>query len=264
MPQLCHPSLRRCIPRIALVLMLFPSLVAGQGKKHTRLFGAVADASTGAPLENAVVRFPELRRSVRTGEMGRYFIDDMPKGIFKMEVRQIGYAPSNAPIMFSGEDSLEAIVMLEPRVIRLGAVIVSDNYVKAPLQEFDRRRRGSVGRFLTEADLEQEHDRPVDLLVLARLPGVRAVHDAELGATYLVSTRGVASLSRSVGGTRQNGAPPCQIAVYLDGVALVDGDVSWIRASDLAGVEYYTESQVPPPYRGIGASCGAILLWSKW
>ena len=264
MPQLFRSPSRLRIRLIALVLVLVPSLANAQGRKHTRLIGAVADASTGAPLENAIVRFPELRRSVRTGQMGRYFIDDMPKGIFQMEVRQIGYAPSNAPIKFSGEDSLEAIVMLEPRVVRLGAVVVSDNYVKAPLQDFERRRHGAIGKFLTEADLQQEHDRTLDLLVLARLPGVRAVHDADLISTYLVSTRGMGSLSSIVGGVRQNGATPCRIAVYLDGVALADGDVSWIRASDLAGIEHYTESEVPAQYRTSGASCGVILLWSKW
>lgn len=263
MSRLRRSSLRRCIPPLALALTLLPSLATAQGKKHTRLIGAVANASTGAPLENAVVRFPELHRSARTDQMGRFFIDDVPKGIFQMQVRQIGYAPSNSPLKFSGEDSLEAIIMLEPRVIRLDAVVVSDNYVKAPLQEFEQRRRTAIGRFLGEADLQQEHDRPMDLVVLARIPGVRAVHDGDLMATYLVSTRGVSSLSTSVGGVRQNGAPLCKIAVYLDGVALADGDVSWIRASDLAGIEHYSEAQAPAQYR-VGATCGVILLWSKW
>ena len=253
------PSLpvRRLAVVVAFLALAAPS---AQAQRHnSRLVGAVADANTGTPLQNAVVRLPDLHRSVRTDQMGRFVFDEMPKGIFSVQVRQLGYAPSDFPMKFAGEDSIEAMVMLEPRAVQLGKVTVAESYVDPRLREFDARRRAHIGTFLTEQDLEKEGDRDLGLLALSHLRGVRTVYDADMAATYLVSMRGASSFVGHAGARQV-----CQISVYLDGVHLSDGDVSWIRASDLAGVEQYSEAETPAQYRGMGAQCGVVLLWSKW
>jgi hypothetical protein len=65
--------------------------------------------------------------------------------------------------------------------------------------------------------------------------------------------------------TSARGTGTCPIAVFLDDIPVgATEDIYIIKTWDLAGVEYYSETQMPVEYRARVRACGLLLAWSKW
>src|SRR5258708_2805785 len=82
----------------------------------------VADAENGAPLTDALVRLPDLGRAARTDWIGEARIAGIKLGPVRIEVRKLGYAPSEITLMVKG-DSIGPIFMLS-RATTLATVTV--------------------------------------------------------------------------------------------------------------------------------------------
>lgn len=54
--------------------------------------GRIRDAETGKPLVQATLYLPDLQRGCTTNEKGVFNLQNLPKGIFKADVRLLGYA----------------------------------------------------------------------------------------------------------------------------------------------------------------------------
>lgn len=93
---------RRSLPplvpaALALLLLLSPRAPLGaqqQGAAAQRveLSGRVVDGNTGAPVAQAVVALPALRRQAVTDAEGRFRLDRVPAGEHAVEVKRLGYA----------------------------------------------------------------------------------------------------------------------------------------------------------------------------
>ncbi len=131
--------------------------------------------------------------------------------------------------------------------------------ISPELALFEQRRHKGAGWFLSEAQLQDEQDKPFTDVVTSHFPGVRVMYGERLQTTYLVSTRGA-----GVGALVANGnVVPCYIQVWVNGNFIVDGDVSFLVTSDLAGVEFYDAARTPAPYRRPSGQCGTLLAWSR-
>lgn len=133
---------------IALVIGLSPFALFGQN----RLNGHVLDASTGAPLEQVSVYFPQLENGAVTDIGGFFELRNLPDGTYKLVVSMIGYETYTTNIQTEVPHTpLE--ISLNPSVIEMEEVIVStpfhklqrENVMKveqAPLKEI--RRHGAI------------------------------------------------------------------------------------------------------------------------
>ncbi len=217
----------------------------------------VADAETGAPLTDALVRLPDLGRAARTDWIGEARIAGIKLGPVRIEVRKLGYAPSEITLMVKG-DSIGPVFMLS-KATNLDTVTVFGRVVPARLQEFEMRRHMGIGRFLTDSVLEKEGDQSLAVALSMRFPGIHAVPDKTIATNYhLVSMRANTS-SQKAGGFQLD----CAVDVYLDGFLYYD-DIDAISPREIAGIEFYAMGTAPPQYRRGTGSCQVMLIWSKY
>lgn len=127
------------------------------------------------------------------------------------------------------------------------------------MQQFEARRKRGSGYYLTQQQLQRYPDRPLADIITSHFPGLRSVWSPQLNSEYLVSTRGQGPNALVADGT----AHLCYVQIFVDGSFILDGDISWLNPNNLAGVEYYDVTRVPPLYRRQNGVCGVLLAWSK-
>src|SRR5688572_24993514 len=75
---------------LAAVLQAVPAqAVPAQGRTGT-VQGTVREEGTRAPIAAATVSFPQLRRSVRTGEDGGFVVRGLPAGTWTVRATALG------------------------------------------------------------------------------------------------------------------------------------------------------------------------------
>lgn len=232
---------------IVLAVLASATTLDAQSKTSVIVAG-VADADTHAPLPDAQVRLPDLGRLARTDWMGEARIGAVPFGPTRIEVRKLGYAPSDITLPISG-DSIGPVFMLPRAVSVLDTVTVMGQVVPRRLKDFEIRRHTGLGRFVTDSMLEKEASQPLSLVISMRFPGIR-FSDGRLHSMRFSTT-----ISR--------GARDCAVDVYLDNMLYLD-DLDAIRPWEVAGIEFYTMETAPPQFRRGTGSCQVVLLWSKW
>ena len=268
----CLNSFIICVV-VAHIAGLVSSRAFGQTPRVSTLFATVSEDSTGRPLSSAEVVLPDLHRTGRANWLGEVVLDSVPRGRQRVRVRVFGYAPADVPIVFSG-DTVGVSFVLQPLARMLDTLRVTAARVPRRLQEFDWRRRIGVGRYLTDRQLDSVASRDFQTVMTERFPGLQVI-SIGTGRRILASTRGgcggdpsrlvnqYGGKGSSGGGSGCQNSAPCPVIVYLDGADQGEADLDILRTWDLAGIEYYSGSQVPVQYRISGASCGVMLLWSR-
>lgn len=255
-----------------LQITLAVCLLAPAVRAQSVFLGAViADDDPSPALAGAEVLIPALNLAVRTDSLGKFFFRGIPKGLFRVVIRRVGYNSITIDARFSGVDTLAADFAMIRAVVSLDTISV----VGAPNQhgkflEFEYRRTHGGGAFLTRTDLDKEQNRQLGEIV-AKLPGVRI---NRFGAESSVAS------SRWFGGSgrggdamdRRKGAPRgCYSQVYVDNVRVFSSDqgealfnINSIPPSTIQGIEYYaSREETPIQYASHRAECGTMLIWTR-
>ena len=260
-------TLRTWLP----VMLALPCLASGSRAQSVFLGSVVADANPSPPLAGAEITIPALNLAGRTDSLGRFLIKGLPSGVFRINIRRVGYNAIAINGRFSGRDTLAADFALTPVAVSLDTVSVEGTArVHGKFLEFEDRRAHGGGAFLTREDLEHEKDRQLGEIV-AKLAGVRV---NRYGGESAVAT------SRWTGGTgrggdamdRGKGAPRgCYSQVYVDNVRVFGSDlgealfnINSIPPSTIQGIEYYpNRAETPIQYASYRAECGTMLIWTR-
>jgi hypothetical protein len=251
----------------ALFFTIIPACcLYGQTVETALITGRVVSPE-GAPLAEAEVTVPTLGRLVRTLRDGGFRLADLPPGRVTVGIRAVGFKPSAFDIDIGAGDTLVVEFTLEHYVQRLDSLTTT-----APrqgswseLSDIDRRRRATLGVFLSREDLERWRDHPLTRALQRSGGGVRAV-PRRSGGTALVSMRGT--------GLRGG---DCPLGVWLDGVyqgtldpvptlgmAPEPIDIDQYRPDRLEAVEVYRGGvRVPAQFQGPGSECGVVVLWTR-
>ena len=139
------------------------------------------------------------------------------------------------------------------------AVKADTGFQSAGMQEFERRRKRGGGYYLTGRQLLAQDNQSLADIIAMKFPGLRVVYGQHLSSQYLVSTRGEGPNALIANG----GTSLCYVQAFVDGSFVEDGDISWVRPTDVAGVEYYDGTRTPPAYRRPDGQCGVVLIWMK-
>jgi hypothetical protein len=153
----------------------------------TVLVAGVSDAGTGQALRGAEILLPELGRSARTDGLGEARIPGIPIGSHRIRVRFIGYAAADTILPFQG-DTTGIVFRLDRGAVTMEAVEVKA-VGPSRLREFEMRRHGGIGKYLTADQLEREKDRDFAVVAMSRFPGLQVVHDGD-GRPHIASIRG--------------------------------------------------------------------------
>ena len=229
-------------------LMTHAPAFAGFRAPKSVFIANVADASTNAPVTDAVVEVSDIGRTARTDWIGEAHVFDVARGRHHVTVRHIGYVPADVDIVFT-RDTVGYVFMLSPSPTMLDTMRTTAKVAAVPLklQDFEMRRRMGIGRFLTDSVLQKEATQPIASIMARHLPGLYSL-----------------GFDRGIG--RMHMGSRCRLEVYIDGVRYSGDalDLRFIDGVDVAGVEYYTETNAPVQYRHLGMACGVILIWLKY
>jgi hypothetical protein len=206
------------------------------------LSGNVTDGKR--PVEGAQVSVDGSSASATTDARGVFSLGGLPDGTRMAEARALGYAPVRVRVELSAQEPRSVNIVMDKKVNTLGAVTVFGKQSRRvrDLTGFAERSRLGNGRFLTPSDIEQAHALTTcDLM--RRVVGLRIEQTA----------RGCEATMRG----------NCHPTVYLDN-SRFDGGLpslsSFVRPSDLMGVEIYTSATAPPQFNG---GCGMIVAWTR-
>ena len=279
---------------IALSLVLLASAADLRGQSgpipryRVRLLGVYDDA-TGAPLDS--VRITDILNgnsstTTVTGTVGLFFL---PDGGSLVRLQKLGYEVQTMTIAISPADTTPVTVTLR-RVTQLARTVTTAHeqvtHISPGLRGFEERRLAATsGYFVGDSILRANEGRPLANVMQSRMPSLQFVPGVA-GASFLLRSARCAA-----------GGPP---QVYLDGVALspdlrpdapgmayyntpprdifgqptpgsksanldlIAFDLSKFNASDLAGVEWYPDSDMLPiQFNHTGGRCGAVMLWTR-
>ncbi|MGZ3872718.1 MAG: TonB-dependent receptor [Mucilaginibacter sp.] len=157
-----------------LSILLLSALVTDAAIKSTKhedagtIKGTVTDKADGKPIIGASVNIPDLRRGSITDENGHYTLDNLPKGIYLVQVSYLGYATFNQRVDFTKISTLD--IQLEPSSLEAGEVVIT-GVSKATEIKRDPVPMVAVGK--TYLDQRSAAGNVIDMI--ANLPGVSAV-----------------------------------------------------------------------------------------
>jgi len=216
--------------------------------------GVVSDTNF-VPLSGAEISIFGTRIRVETGESGRFRIRDVPAGQYLVIVRRVGYRPASGMLEVPPTDTLRLSYTLEGLATTLAPVVVTEHRASLRLAEFEDRRRGGVGQFLTEEQIDKRNSLFSTELVRTFLSVKLVPGKGLLGGWNAYSARG-----------DKNFQGACPMAVLVDEVQMpAPFNLDMLPSPhDLAGIEVYAgPAQIPLKFKGYDRGCGIILIWTK-
>lgn len=216
---------------VLLLVFFLPPEAAGQ-----ELAGRVLRADTENPLPGANVTVRahgsgQVRYGSATGTNGRFHVDEISPGAYRLEVTYLGFAEFVRDVELSTGDSLHLEVRLEPSTLPQDEVIVTAGRAR---QELDPVTAGN----LTTREIRAHSDLKDLPTLLAELPSTTVYSQNGNGIGYSV--------------LRMRGFGQKRLAVSVNGIPQNDPEnfnVFWINFFDLTGAVQDVQVQ-----RGAGAS----------
>lgn len=215
------------------------------------LIGHVVD-STGFGLigaEITLVKSDKFRTI--TGDSGAFRIAGLPAGTDVFNVRRIGYESASFTAVLKPGKTHRATMILSPSPQPLPAVSVADTATQTHwLDEFDRRRSGDRGTFITRDQIVRSGARS-GTDIIRTVPGVRLVPMRRGIGNQVVMNRG-------------SGARTCTPTMFVHGLPY-SGTLDDFIADDIEALEVYVGiSEIPPELDKVGRGvCGAIVIWTR-
>jgi hypothetical protein len=240
-----------------------------------RIVGTVVEPD-GRPVAGAELVLSDtiagLTMSTTADSQGRFEIPFTRGGSFEISAERMGYSRVlSALACFDGEELLVQIVLSVSPVEITGLDITARPVPAAAelnFRGFEARRAHQPGFFIAEDEIvRRSPTRMTDLV--GRAPGATVLR---LGgrAVDVTLVRGQGSSFRGLG--------TCLPSIYLDGLRVreggpQEGDIrkatftllnDLIQPEEVTGIEVYTGlGGLPAVFRGTGASCGVVAIWTK-
>jgi hypothetical protein len=214
-----------------------------------QLTGVVLDsAGTAVPLADLGLTADGRRFASSTDERGRFHLAGVPAGVWRLEVKRLGYRPYvRSVVVADGDAAGEMRVVLAPAAAQLSGIEVNesrDESDPALAGFYARRRSNSFGHYLDRVEIEATHAQRTSE-ALRTVPGVLVQPSRRIGNVVRVRN--------------------CRPTVWLDGVRLPDAELDEVTSiDDVAAVEIYKSlAGLPQQFIDRTNPCGAILIWSR-
>jgi hypothetical protein len=237
------------------VALASPSLSARVGP--VRLRGTVTKTS-GAPIAGAQLHVSGAVAEALSNERGAFVLDRLPAGSQTLEVRALGYVPERQSIdvMLEGESQNIGVTMTSTKQFLDTVRVTAFSAFSRDANGFERRRKATMGRFITREDISKR----AGMFVSDHLAGI-------LGVSMVPANFGQIATMRGGDGRA------CNPTVYIDrmrlglgfsGESVGDSNIDdWARPEDVDGIEVYTHGMEVPAEFYTGSDCGAIVIWTS-
>jgi Carboxypeptidase regulatory-like domain len=246
--------------------------------------GRTVRATDALAIAGVEVSFPSLDRHTYTDSTGAFRFAGLPVGLQSIQLRSVGFGIWRDTVTIeAGVNDLRVYVLDQqtPSLDTVRTIAGKPNYISPNLQAFEERRLSHAGGyFIDDSVLRQHEASTLANVVLARIPGLRAVSSnggnsggasAPMVRVFVSSRkhcRGLALYPCSTEGD-------CYVAIYLDGVLRYNAKMSEsgvgppdaerdFDVSSLAGIEFYPNAETGPVgMRANDNGCGSLWLWTR-
>lgn len=220
---------------------------ASRAQTTAALRGQVIDQRSRQPLAGARVALTKSPAPRVTSTDGRFAFDSLLAGTYLLEIRAIGYQAAARVVRLAPGDSVEQVIDVAPVVVTLAPEVVQGRagFEERRHLEFEERRQGGRGQFITEAD-------------------IKAANATNLG-DVLRNVPGVQMACRNEGcQIRMTRSPTCPVEFFVDGHPATFATNAHVPVVGITGIEIYRDqSEVPAMFLKGDNSCGVIAIWTK-
>ena len=212
---------------------------------QNKISGTISDKQN-KPLSNVIISIPEVHKETISDANGKYLLNNLPNGTFKIVFSSIGYTTKLLSIVISEKEIFQNIA-LEESIIHMDEVIVSTAFNKLQSQNVMKVEHASV------KSLQQ---KGVATLIegLATIPGVSQVSTGTSigkpvirglsGNRVLVYSQGVRLENQQFGEEHGLGLNDAGV----ESVEVIKGPASLLYGSDaLGGVLYFNPEKFANP-----------------
>jgi carboxypeptidase family protein/carboxypeptidase-like protein len=207
------------------------------------ILGRVVDVSTGAPVGNAEVQFPETGFRALTDIDGTFTYRDVPPGIRQLTVEHLGFVTLNDALEVQPRREHLLTLNLAPVAFELEELSVAvERTPIGLLQTLQQRIESGRGAFIQREDISA---RGTSGNIMAMLRGSAGLRTTSSGAPFFPRN------------------PRCIPDVLLDGVPVSWQFVHGMSSGSLETIEVYPGPSSVPTEFGVQAQCGLIVAWTR-
>ena len=234
-----------------MLLALFPLLTYTQNS----LSGNVADAETGAPLEQVSVYIPQLENGTVTDENGDFLLKNLPEGNYKLVISYIGFETYSTSIEINtGSNQFD--YQMTPSAIEMDEVVLSTPFHKLQRENVMKVEQKSMEELKQQGGITLSEG-------ITNIPGVSSVSTGVgigkpviRGLSFnrvLVYTQGVRLENQQYGGEHGLGINDAGIS----SVEVIKGPASLLYGSDALGGVLYLN---PEKFETAGETSGDVNM----
>lgn len=209
--------------------------------------GRVIDGDTDAPVVGAEVSVLGRLAPATTDGTGSFRHPRLAPRPHVILVKKIGYEAATLELAATEDGTVEHVVALHRTDVPEMDTVVVTGTPAPPTSywhpDFERRRIGGRGQFVTREEIEQRNAASLADL-LRTLNGLRMVCRASGCAVQM---------------TRTN----CRPTYFADGFPADNTTVERMPVNDLFGVEVYDLFEVPVELQRSQLRCGVISIWTR-
>lgn len=236
--------------RVPVACLIGLALIGAPGRsvdaqEHGSISGTIRTGKRTnlTSVEGARVSLVGTTLVANSNRSGEFSFHGLTPGAYTVHASAIGYQPMTAAVEVKAREVAQVVFETDPIAVELPEVEVTQPVRGTP--DFLRRLASGRGRYFTRAEIERRDATSVGDLI-RMVPGLR------------VECRGMVCRVYSVRGGRN-----CAPAYFMDGIP-VHASVVWTTPPrDLEGMEIYAGPAETPPELERGATCGAIVLWTR-
>jgi hypothetical protein len=220
-------------------------------KGRARVAGKVVN-KYGQPIGHARVELQNTGQATLTKANGDFVLDSLPSGTQTLEVRQLGYSPTDMPVELSMARPENVTVKMADYVPVLSEMRVTAQRDKGLMDVgFNDRKRSGMGYYLDADQLKMRQTSQFSDM-LRTVPGIRVVPAGD-GTNVIQSSRD------PTGGC---------VTFYVDGSPwqqMTPGDLdTFVRPEEVAALEVYNGATTPAQFQQAGNSgCTTVVIWTQ-
>jgi len=213
------------------------------------IIGKVMDQQSQMPLAGAIVSLLGTRLQTATDSSGRFTHAGLGAGTYLLEVRAIGYGVTSWLLRLRDGEVVDYTFEIAPLGVDLDPVVIEarPSFASRRLREFEERRRGGRGVFITEEQIQTRNAATMGDLLRA-VPGVRL--NCRSGNCTAQMTRG----ARGV----------CAADWVVDGLPATMSATPALPTVGIIAVEIYrSPNEAPAEFLKADSQCGIIAIWTR-
>lgn len=253
--------------RLPFFLVLLGLAGPGGSADSQTIVGRLLDGAAMQPVPHGFIELLDTASfqvaATQSDEGGDFTLSAPAPGKYLIRAEAFSYhSIEDGPVDLGAGDTARVEFFILPKPEELDPLVVEASRSEFHLRTsgFYRRQERGMGQFITREDIDDI--RPIDLssLMVWGAMGIYLRPNA-VGVMVPAFPAGRSSTESARIGW-------CYPMYFLDGLPLMvesDEMAFSVHPIDVAAVEVYaTRSETPAQYRDPRASCGTILIWSRW